>query len=481
MILRVGLRLLELYPTGAGQPSFELKLEATGPTVKVDEPKESMSKRQDDRSGIAQLLCNLIPWASKSGFAMADQGFISGSNFLLSILLARWMPADQYGAYALAFSLFVLLSLVYLCMVLEPMAVFGGSVYRNRLGGYLKALLWIHLLITLVIFLVLGVSSGAAALLGSAAGLSGALVGVTLASPCVLLFWLARRSFYLELSPASAALGAVLYVVVVLGGLGLIRWRGWLSPFTAFLPISVGALLTCALLFYRLRPALRSSSVTVRTGEVWQRHWRYGRWALASAVASWIPAFIYYPLLASVSGMAQSGEFKALMNLVAPMQQMQAALSMLFLPYASRIYTEQGREGASLIAARLTLLSLATALLYWAVIIPAREPVFHLLYSGKYMEVSYLVPAIAVGSLLWSAVCGSSIVLRAMESPASVFVAFAASSVVSVAIGVPATRAYGIVGAVWVTNLADAGALLIVMLLLRRKIVSKPALLGAEG
>jgi O-antigen/teichoic acid export membrane protein len=180
--------------------------------------------------------------------------------------------------------------------------------------------------------------------------------------------------------------------------------------------------------------------------------------------------------------MAQSGQLKALMNLVAPMQQMQAALSMLFLPYASRIFAEQGRDGASSMAARLTGLSFATALVYWVVLIPAREPVFHLLYSGRYAEVSYLVPAIAIGSLLWSAVCGSSIVLRAMESPASVFVAFAISTVVSAAVGVPATRAYGIVGAVWGTNLADAGALLMVILLLRRKIVSKPdLLLGAEG
>lgn len=440
-----------------------------------------MTEFRQHRSAIAQALRKLIPWASRSGFAIADQGFISGSNFLLSIFLARWMSADQYGAYALAFSIFVLLSLVYLSVVLEPMAVFGSSVYRNGLRRYLKSLLWIHLLLTLAIFLILGVSSGVAALLSSVGGLPGALVGVTLASPCVLLFWLARRSFYLELSPASAALGALVYVLVVLGGLYLIHWSGRLSPFTAFLPISVGALLTTALLFYRLNPTLRSSHVMVSTGEVWRRHWGYGRWALASAVASWIPAYIYYPLLTSFSGMAQSGEFKALMNLVLPMQQMQAALSMLFLPYAARVYAEQGREGVSSIAARLTLLSFATALVYWVAIIPAKESVLHILYSGKYLEVAYLVPAIAIGSLLWSAVCGSSIVLRAMESPASVFVAFVASSVVSLAIGIPATRTCGIVGAVWGTNLADAGALLMVLFLLRRKIVSRPELVGVEG
>jgi O-antigen/teichoic acid export membrane protein len=443
-----------------------------------------MYKLQDDNRGIMPTLRKLMPWVSRSGFAMADQGCISGSNFLLNILLARWMSATEYGAYALAFSIFILLSLAYVSMVLEPMAVFGGSVYRNDLGGYLKALLRIHLLSTLAIFVVLGVLCGTAAVRGSAVDFSGALVGVTLASSCVLLFWLARRSFYVECSPAWAALGAGRYVAAVLVGIYVVHAKGWLSPFTAFLPISAAALLSSGLLFYRLRTTFSSGSpdkINIGAREVWERHWRYGRWAIASAVASWIPAYIYYPLLTSFSGMGQSGEFKALMNLVAPMQQMQAALSMLFLPYASRVYSEQGRQGASAIAGRLTALSFAIALAYWAVMIPAREPVIRLLYSGKYIEVAYLVPLIAIGSLLWSAVCGSSIVLRAMESPASVFSAFVASSVVSLAVGIPAARAYGIVGAVWGTNLADAGALLMVMALLRRKIASKPELLGAEG
>ena len=421
------------------------------------------------KRAIVPALRKLIPWASRSGFAIVDQGFISGSNFLLSIFLARWMRPDQYGAYALAFSIFVLLSLLYLSMVLEPMAVFGASTYRGGLRGYLKSLLWIHIALTSLIFIVLGISSSAAALWGQSPGLAGALAGVMLASPCVLLFWLTRRSFYLELSPANAAAGAVLYCAVALAGLYIIRWSGWLSPFSAFLPIAVAAVLTTVLLYYRLRRALRPASLEVKTSEVWLRHWEYGRWALAGSIASWVPAYIYYPLLTSFSGMSQSGELKALMNLVAPMQQTQAALAMLFLPYAARLYGEQGKSAVGEITRRITMMSLAASAIYWAFVIPFRGPIFHVLYGGKYMEVAHLIPAIAVGAVLWSGASGSSIVLRAMGSPASVFVAFIASSVISLAVGIPACRYYGIVGAVWGTNLADAGALLMVVVLLRRK------------
>ena len=61
-----------------------------------------------------------LPWLKKGSLAVADQALISGSNFLIGILLARWLPPEQYGAYALAFSAFLLVSLSYQSLLLEP-------------------------------------------------------------------------------------------------------------------------------------------------------------------------------------------------------------------------------------------------------------------------------------------------------------------------------------------------------------------------
>ena len=78
-------------------------------------------------------------WVTKGGLAILDQGLISGSNFLIGILLARWLVPAQYGAFSLAFSVFLLLSYVYQSLLSEPQAVFSGSAYRQCLRGYLKA------------------------------------------------------------------------------------------------------------------------------------------------------------------------------------------------------------------------------------------------------------------------------------------------------------------------------------------------------
>src|SRR5579863_4891036 len=172
-------------------------------------------------------------WATKGGLAILDQALISGSNFAVSIWLGRSLMPEQYGAYALAFSVSLLLTFLYQSLLLEPMAVFSGSAYRKSLRGYLGALLWIHVWLTGPGLIVMGIATLVAFKRGSANGLPGALLGVTLAAPCILLFSLARRAYYMKLAPARAAVGAFLYCEIVNGGLFVVYRRGWMSPFSA--------------------------------------------------------------------------------------------------------------------------------------------------------------------------------------------------------------------------------------------------------
>ena len=221
-----------------------------------------------------------------------------------------------------------------------------------------------------------------------------------------------------------------------------------------------------------LQRGLSGSGPAPAFGEAWGRHWRYGRWALASCIAGWLPSYIYFPLLSSFTGMEQSGQLKALMNLTMPFEQMKGALLMLFLPYAARVMARDGKAGARVLGVTLTLASMAGAILYWAVIIPLHKPVFQILYSGRYMDVVYLLPALALGQVFWSATFGPQVALRAMESPSSVFVGLAVATGASLVIGVPATWAYGLKGAIWGSNAADIFSLAALLFVMQRKLAA---------
>jgi len=423
----------------------------------------------------------LLPRAMKGGLAIVDQALVTGSNFALSILLARWLTPVQYGAYAVAFSVFVLVGMMYQALLLEGMSVFGASVFRTCLRKYLKSMLFLHVAVASMIFLVLGASAGVAFRIAPSSGLPGALAGIAVATPLIMLFWLAKRAFYLQLTPGPSTAGAFFYCAMIVGGLFLIDRRGLISPFSAFLLLGLSAFGTSIFMFTHLKFRLPADTSAPTLSDTWRRHWKYGRWAVLAEFSKWVPAYIFYPLLSSFRGIAQAGELRALMNFNAAIFQTYAALSSLLLPYAARVFASQGRPGTLALAKRIALGFVSVGFLYWGVVLTFKGPIFHLLYSGRYMELAGLLPVVALSSILWSASLGPTDALRAMESSGSVLAAVCVSSTIAIAVGIPLTWFLGLRGAIWSMALSEGLALVMTVILLRRKLgsASPPGLILA--
>src|SRR5947207_8633428 len=84
------------------------------------------------------------PWLNRGVLATLDQGLLSGSNFILAVLLARWLPVWDYGGYALALSIFMLINAVHQALLLEPMSVLGTARYGDCGQEYTAVLIRIN-------------------------------------------------------------------------------------------------------------------------------------------------------------------------------------------------------------------------------------------------------------------------------------------------------------------------------------------------
>ena len=76
---------------------------------------------------------------------------------------------------------------------------------------------------------------------------------------------------------------------------------------------------------------------------IWQNHWQYGRWIGATGLVSWFNGYIYYFLLPIWGGLAATGALKAILNLVMPILQSDAALVTLLTPAFVRSRREPGQ------------------------------------------------------------------------------------------------------------------------------------------
>jgi O-antigen/teichoic acid export membrane protein len=398
-------------------------------------------------------------WLSRGALALADQALISGSNFVLGILLARWLGTAEYGVYAVAFATFLLLSLVHHALVLEPMSVFGASRYGFERKWYLGLLLWAQLVFAPVSFVLLGGLALGIRITALNSPLAPALLGIAIAAPAILMFWFARRALYLEYSPQRSAGGAVVYCAVLFASLAALHRISKLSALSAFLLMAIAAWTAAMFLILQIRPRIRDVRFGPALKSIVREHWNYGRWALASSFFIWVPWNLYYSVVCSFSGLAAAGKLRALMNLALPMTQSYAALALLVLPRTASVAERKGWLGAKREAYKIAAAFTALSSAYWIAVSTFRMPLLNLLYSGNYSDVAQFVPWLAIASIASGTIFGPLCAFRAMRSPSTVCCVYMISSLLGGAVGIPATRAFGLRGTIWGITISSLSAL----------------------
>ena len=387
-----------------------------------------------------------LPWVGKGSLALLDQALISGSNFLIGVLLARWLIPEQYGAYALAFSIFLFLSGFHNALLLEPMSVLGPAAYAKRLPAYVGKLLRLHVILTVLLSGLVAASIAILSAFSARQALASALWGACLATPLVLFFWLCRRATYLRLAPNLAVAGASAYCLVVVALLLSAKKLDWLSSFTAFLIQSLAALAAAGLLLVFLRPQADSSAGPSGL-EIVPQHWQYGRWALGTQFVYWLSGNAYYVIVAAFLRIQDAAALRALQNFTVPFGQFLSALSLLVLPWASARFAEDGRHGFGHRIRQITLLFVGLASGYYGMLGLFGGPIMRLLYGGRYSEFAYLLPLVAAPVVVLAASQGSTIAVQAMQAPSEVLLAYTVSGTFTIIAGIVLARCGGLAGA----------------------------------
>src|SRR6266850_2760683 len=126
----------------------------TDEILRVPHPavKETRSANGWLRSAVAALpaASRLMPVA----YSFADQGLAVGANFLANVMLARTQSKEEYGMFALSYSLFTFLAGLHNSAILEPYTVYGSGRYRNRFSEYLRLMVRINAFVGLLLMLL---------------------------------------------------------------------------------------------------------------------------------------------------------------------------------------------------------------------------------------------------------------------------------------------------------------------------------------
>jgi O-antigen/teichoic acid export membrane protein len=394
-----------------------------------------------------RFVIRMFQIARKGTLAVADQSLFSGANFILNILLARWLSTNEYGAYSLAFAVFLLFAALHSAILTEPMMVFGSGKYSAGFARYLGVLLTGHLSVMIPVCALLYAVALMLRRFYSPEAWK-ACLGLAFAASAILLFWLVRRVFYALLQPSWGVVSGALYFVFLLTAIFALNRTNCLSTMTAFLAMGAAGLFASILLLLRFVPAWKSETAGPTIQEAAVQHWRYGRWALASAVIGWFPGHVYYALLPAWLGLEGAAGLRALMNFVLPVLQAISALTMLLLPILVRDRQAGGAQRMNRTLVLFLTIFCTGSAIYLLGLWIFRDSIFQTFYGGKYSQYAgwplFLTGLLPLGTCA-SAVLGDA--LRALERPDSIFWCYAGSVIGAVAVGIPLSALMGVTGA----------------------------------
>ena len=418
-------------------------------------------------------------WVIKGLWAVTDQGLFAVTNFTVSVLLARWLTPSDYGAFAVAFSVLLLMGTVHTALLTEPMLVLGPSRFRDRTAAYVRRLSTVHFALTSVMSVVLLLIVAALTVLHPTFAVSTTLAALAVSAPAILFLWLMRRACYIEARPRLAAASALVYSLLVPVGLFTLTRIGVLTAASGVMTMGLSGLVVAIWLMRRLASSGAEPTTTVPRPEVTRAHWSYGRWALGSGLLSWVPTNAVVLVLPLWHSLEAAGALRVAITLMLPVLHLQGALGPLFMPALVRARLS-GHLRSTAIEVGSVLLALGA--LYAPVVLIFGSWFAELLFGPQYpIEATtlWLLAAIPVVSAV-SAIAGA--VLRAVERPDRVLWTYVAATAVTLLVGLPLVFAYGVNGAL-VSLLLSAATTAILGIYAARGLVAaytRPVSAGVE-
>ena len=385
------------------------------------------------------------PAARQGSWTILDQALFSGSNFVVNVLLARWLAPAAFGTFATAFIVFLVVGTIHAGLLVEPMLVFGSSRFERQRRAYLRRLVVWHGTFSAVAGAGFAVAAGVAWAAGrpDVALLLGAL-GVSQAA--ILLLWLARRACLVVRRPAVAAAGGAAYLVLLVGAAVVLDVAGLLTAATGFLAMGAASLVVGTVPAGAPRRAglrrPRADTPGFRA-DILSAHWTYGRWAMPTGVLEWVVSALPFLVVPFVLGVEGNALLRALFNLALPALQAFVAVSAFALPVLVRARAA-GRMGRAM--TRFGALAVVVAGSYAVVLGVAGDGLLALLYGGTYRAtgaelwlLSAYPLAVGIGGVFTAS-------LRASETPRAVFWARVAAIAVGAPVTVGAGDGYGVAG-----------------------------------
>jgi O-antigen/teichoic acid export membrane protein len=385
--------------------------------------------------------------------ALADQGIVSASAFLVFLFIGRATSSAELGLYALALSVLALLIAIQESLIMRPYSV---ELYRKPDtdgSGFGALVLSMALGATATMFAAL------VALLCTVLGADHTITDVIWAfgflAPALLLREFGRKFSFAHLKVSDAVLWDGVSALLALSIIaGLARYEK-LSVVSGLVAVGLAnGIAGCGWLLFRRRQ-FRARYSAVRAGL--RRSWELGRWLLSTHVATEAQGYAAHWAAMLVGGVAATGIYAACLNVLGLSNPVVFGIYNLLGPRSALVFANEGGAGLRRQTLRDTTLLLGLLAMIFLPIGWWSTEILHLVYRGSDYVGSGHVLAVLGGGLLARAIGGpAAIALVSADRARLVAGITAVAAILNAALVLALMPRYGLVGAAYGMLLAAA-------------------------
>jgi Membrane protein involved in the export of O-antigen and teichoic acid len=376
-------------------------------------------------------------------WTVLDQALVSGSNFVLTLLLFRLLGIDNFGVYALFFVVLTIAQTIHHSAVSTPMmSILPGpeaAAHEREIAHFLVFHLIVNLPLSLAATAALRIAAGPAIGPVEAVATFLALALFQFHDFVRRYLFSAEKAFYGFLADGLRYLSLLVAVglaLALLPGEQRVALALWLAAAASFLSVLLmgGMVLRAADIG---APGLRAALA---------RYARLSSWLGFSGALQVLSSSIFYLVAGGLLTPAAAGILRASQTATSILPVMQQGLETYVPMRAAQHFRAAGRAGLAGFLRQSFLQAFAFALIVGLLLVTFADPLMALLFPGD-LAGTNLVFWFVVIALVEVLVSYIRFYFRSVLDVAPVFWASAASALVAMGLVYPLVSQMGLVGA----------------------------------
>lgn len=381
--------------------------------------------------------------AAHWSLALFDQAVVSGSRFLITIIVGRAAGPVDLGRYAVAFYLLVLLGCAQEALITTPYAICAPRLRKRSSSALRDATVVMHGLFVAIVAMV-GLSAIAIIwFIGGTSSILSMSMAMAVAAPLSLMWEFVRRMMLAHLRVGHAtvidAVAASLQVIALLA----LAFFARLNSSSAVAVLGLGCALPAFICLWRLLPQHRSSHLAL----YWQRNWRLGKWLMGSQMMRALSSVIPIWLLAGLAGDLAAGVFAACVSIPMISNPFIFAIGNLLMPKAAHAMGKDGAAGVVRLVLAATAASAGVLVPLGLALFFAGEWILELVYDSRYAGYGSTLAVLGLCPVIWAATSALACGQAALRQTRASFVATMSGILVSAVVIAALASTWQVLGA----------------------------------